>query len=616
LDLPAKAQELWKAFPEEKKSFLIEYSQGVNEGFKEGKNAREFTDLNFTPEPWTPQDTILVLLLQSFDQTRKTFIQEIEEEKFKEKWGKEASTLFDEDDVPWLTTILKEGEYNAQVVDQKTVRTSSRIRLWADFPSVFGEESGSNNWAISKDHSENGKAVLANDPHLDLKTPLFWYWVKFKNPGGALMGATLPGVPVIASGTNGKVAWGLTNSYFNSADALYVKDLEDKDLTVTRPTVWVKLGFLKLPFIFKSFEKLSPSHPLLPVETERNERIVLRWTGFGLKIQDILPMFDLIHVQNVDQMNELLSKIGIPSWNFVFADQKGEIGYRMVGEVFQETKKSPLGITTVTKKELGGTLLPASERPSVMRPKRGFIFTANHRHFPNDSKFYGGRAYSKSFRARRIEEVLERERGIGASMKLQCDIFVNDAPFFLPLLEKYLKPFPFTDWDMVANEGSTLLPLYRRLIDLLLEKWEVNEFALFHLLQDLPEKKIKEVTELYELAKADVQGRNWGALHLVNFPHLSKNDAWAFAPTIGGIGDTHTVNPGTAKWNAEKKVYEHYSGASMRMIVELGESPKLWLSLPGRNRDYTASHETQWTPWRSCQYEVFSVDVSENDVRK
>jgi penicillin amidase len=606
LNMSELSKKIWKESPDEKKKMLEIYSRGVNEGFKIGKNSVEFKNLNFEPEPWKPEHSLLVLLLQSFDQTRKTFFRDYEEEKYKKTWGAETVSLFDEDDMPWENTILKEGEYEKKNIPVKSSSFIPReVSLWGKFPSVFGIETGSNNWAISKSKAKNGKAILANDPHLDLKTPMFWYWISLKSPDAQVMGGSVPGVPVIASGTNGKVAWGLTNSYANSADALLVKDIPEDEIESFRPKVMVKWWFFKLPFFFKSFEKLKSGHRILPLELESDDKLVLRWSGFSLKPEEIYPMFDLLKTQNVSELNELLANIGLPSWNFVFADSKGDIGYRMIGKTYQHTEKIPFGIPTIERGELEQEkFLKTEDRPQVLKPDRHYVYSSNNRHWPGDAKFYGGRGYSYSFRGYRIEEILQQgKQDVPSFQKIQCDTQVVDARFFLPKLQQHLRATEFENWSMEARDDSLELPLYRRLMDLLMEKWNVNEYALFRLLDQLNASRHKELMEMFILAKAQVAERNWGDFHRVKFPHLSKNPTWIFAPDLAGIGDAHSVNPGTAVWNSELGIYEQNSGASMRMIIEMDQTPRIWLALPGLNREYdTSPLSSAWKSWKNCEY--------------
>src|SRR5690606_23419661 len=266
LDLKGKAQELWDNFPENEKSKLEEYAKGVNDGFEVGKDQKELKDLNAKLDPWTPVDSLSVLLLQSFDQTRKTFFKDYEEQKHLERWKDKAPTLFNEDGIPWASTILKEGEYEKSQshTNVKTTSLQSFPTLKYPFPNLFGVESGSNNWVVAKSKSKTGNALFANDPHLDLKTPLFWYWLHLKTESNNLLGASLPGAPIVVSGTNGKVSWGLTNAYINTADAYFIENEDEVKFQKIRPVVWFKFGFLKLPFFFKSFLKVD-RYPILPL---------------------------------------------------------------------------------------------------------------------------------------------------------------------------------------------------------------------------------------------------------------------------------------------------------------------------------------------------------------
>lgn len=606
LDLNSQAKRLWEKFPSDKKHFLEMYTKGVNEGFKTGKKSKEFIDLNEEPSAWKGEHSLLVLLLQSFDQTRKTFFRDYEEELHKERWGLKTASLFSDDDIPWLNTILKEGEYDKGTSKIKTTfHAHDPIKLWNDFPSIFGLESGSNNWVVSGAKSVHGHAMLANDPHLDLKTPVFWYWLSIKSPQMKVIGASLPGVPVIASGTNGKVAWGLTNSYYNSADSILINDLREDDVETIRPMVFFKFGFLKLPFFFKTFEKLKSGERILPLKMKSDKKLVLRWTGFSLSPEDISPLFNVHLATNVQEMDHYLSGIGIPSWNYVFADSKSDIGYRLVGKVFKHVNDIPYGVHEMTYDQFKNQeFLDKEFRPHLMNPKRGYIYTANNRHFPKDSLFQGGRAYTQSFRGFRIDELLSDKQSVESFKNIQCDRQVVDARFLIPKINKYLSDDRLMKWNFIASDESLELPLYRRMLDLVMERWKVNEIALYRLLDNLDEKELKDLRSIYLEAVKEINNRKWSEVLRLGFSHLSKNESWSFAPEISGVGDSHTVDPGTARWNSNKKIYEQYSGASMRMIVELTpDSPRIWLSMPGVNREYdTRTLGQTWEEWRNCQY--------------
>ena len=60
---------------------------------------------------------------------------------------------------------------------------------------------GSNNWAVGPSRSASGRAMVANDPHLDNRIlPGTWHPVGLFAPGIQAVGAALPGMPGILVG--------------------------------------------------------------------------------------------------------------------------------------------------------------------------------------------------------------------------------------------------------------------------------------------------------------------------------------------------------------------------------------------------------------------------------
>jgi penicillin amidase len=87
----------------------------------------------------------------------------------------------------------------------------------------FGASGGSNSFGFGK-KTDTGKPLLANDPHMAVNMPALWYEVgmhckeKTADCIYNFRGFSLPGVPGILIGHNDRVAWGLTNSYFDAED--------------------------------------------------------------------------------------------------------------------------------------------------------------------------------------------------------------------------------------------------------------------------------------------------------------------------------------------------------------------------------------------------------------
>src|SRR5690606_14397632 len=85
----------------------------------------------------------------------------------------------------------------------------------------IGRTGGSNMWAI---RGRNGGASLYNGPQLGFEIPELFIELELHGPGLDVRGATAPGAPVIATGHNGHVAWGVTSGLTDDDD-LYAERL-------------------------------------------------------------------------------------------------------------------------------------------------------------------------------------------------------------------------------------------------------------------------------------------------------------------------------------------------------------------------------------------------------
>jgi penicillin amidase len=648
LDLDRRARDLTFRLPPTLLRELEAYSEGVNEGFAEALARRDAPLLRegMRPDPWLPEHTIGLLLLESFDQTRKTFAHDLQEETWKKTLKADAAALTTPDGLPWDDAVLDPGEYprGARTAggDSTVPATPSAVEpdslaAWASglFPALGA---GSNNWVISPSHSATGHAWLANDPHLDLKRPAFWHWVRLKVPGELeVFGAAVPGMPVVVSGANRHAAWGLTNSYLDVADVLSVPREELKDrIETTRPLVWFRFMGIRWPFFFKSFErvrdpKTPESLPILPIEGAGPGRaLVLRWTGFDLEPNDIQGLWDLLTAHTAQELDVTLSRTRVPSWNFVFADTAGSIGYRAVGRIPRREHPPEYGVPQVTASALGEpvALLDAADMPHALNPKRGWIATANQRQWPPDARFHGGRGYSPGFRGHRIRELLTaRPKHDAASLAAaQCDTRSVDAEFFVPLLLASARtmdsnPKGATDalellrtWDYSTTAECRACGIYRRWMDWLGALSELPDEAVYRLLKADPRRLPvgKALARaLRDLEKTGEQFPEWKKIHRAPFEFLA-GETWFAVPPIFAPGDRNSVNPGTSVWTGLK--YDVTSGASQRILVELSDPPHIQGMLAGANEgppeDKIEFKGSPWVQWAECRHAEIPFPLS------
>ena len=90
-------------------------------------------------------------------------------------------------------------------------------------PSKQDQQLGSNQFAISPGRSGTGAAMLSMDPHLPLRGWPRWYEIHLSGPSLNVMGATFIGLPYVAMGHNGMVAWSMTVNNPDLGDVFALK---------------------------------------------------------------------------------------------------------------------------------------------------------------------------------------------------------------------------------------------------------------------------------------------------------------------------------------------------------------------------------------------------------
>lgn len=618
-----RAQALWASVPEADRGLLSAYAYGVNQGFAAAKDSVDLKTLGYEPEPWHPEDSLAVLLIQSFRETQQTFWQETKEAKHLEKWGDRAEKLFVRDGLPWDVSILKLGEFPEGL--PKAPKRGEGAALAP--PPVNGEGMGSNSWVVAPGRSVSGKAWLANDPHLELVHPPFWYAVALSSPEGSATGASLPGYPVIPSGFNQHVAWGLTNAYLDAGDVVAVPEEKTRDLPRIRPTIWIRFGPVQLPFFFKSYQRTGDNLPVLPLEGPPGHSLVLDWTGYAVTAPGIVGLRRIFTSRSVKEADEALAAVELPSWNYVFADTAGGIGYRAQGKIFRRTEPPVFGVPKV--KELprpGRELFTTDEMPHVLNPARGYVVTGNNRQWPVESAFHGGRAYRQGLRAFRIEERLLKtpKHDLATLQEIQCDTQAVDARFLVPRLLKWVDrnraslkgpvdkiTATWRAWNYSAGVDCKACGFYERFLDRVDETMQLDVPAVYVALED-PAFVDEGFRNAWNLAVADLQlgegdFRPWGELHLAFFRSLSRSPR--FEPRLGLStgGNAFSPNPGSHDWDETKRLFRHTLGASQRLLVELTTPPRAWYVLAGANRGYgDRALKGPWEAWRDCRYKPLS----------
>ena len=401
---------------------LEAYTLGVNAGLSDLGNAPfEYLVLRATPRPWKAEDTLLVLLAMFVDLQTANGTMEEATSLLADTLPADLVRFLTPAGTEWDAPILGEALPSEPVPGPEVIdlrrAAGQRSRRSAGPPSEVAPVAGSNGFAVSAARSGAG-AWLANDLHLSLTVPNVWYRAVFVWPKAAgpdehrVAGATLPGTPLMVVGSNGKVAWGVTNGVVDTHDYVLLEvDPGDPDVYRT-------------PDGPKEFERHveivrlrgGGEHRLEVLETQWGPRVdddhrerprALRWTAHEPEAVQ-LESYRLETAQGVTEALEAARRAGTPAMNFFAVDTGGGIGWTLMGRLPRRrgfSGRRTLSWADGTSSWQG--LLPAAEAPSIVDPPSGQIWNANNRMVGGETyQLLGDGGYQIGARARQIRDAL------------------------------------------------------------------------------------------------------------------------------------------------------------------------------------------------------------------
>jgi penicillin amidase len=453
----SRAQRIAENLPDDQRDLLTAYAEGVNGGIGALKQKPfEYLVLRENPVPWKPEDSILVVFAMFFDLTSRQESLEAARGLLRETLPKDLAEFLNPPGTEW-DAPLEGPVYGTPPVPGPEIFNFHEHRVDKDadedvprepkpeYVTSISEDSeaciaGSNNWAVSGGRSMHGYPILANDMHLGIRVPNTWFRARFQWPEGNetvhdITGVTLPGVPLIVVGSNGFIAWGLTNSCGDWMDLILVETHADNP------------GLYRTPDGYRSFEKTvemiavkgeDPQSyeitstiwgPLTTPDPQGNPRAI-RWTAhmeWGVDMQ----MHDLEKARNLDEAMRIANRSGIPPQNFVCVDINGNIGWTIIGKIPRRTGFSGKIPTSWAdgSRHWDGFLEP-EEYQRIVNPDAGAVWTANARIVSGEmATKIGDGGYDLGARQKQIRDALLKLEK--AEEKDMLAIELDDRALFL-----------------------------------------------------------------------------------------------------------------------------------------------------------------------------------------
>jgi penicillin G amidase len=269
-------------------------------------------------------------------------------------------------------------------------------------PRPFGpEKAASNNWVVAPSRT-TGHTLVANDPHLGLSNPAVWYLAHLVTPTRDVAGVSFAGTPVIESGHNDKIAWGVTVVGYDVTDA-YLETVTGvasgipqiatpagAPAAIVVPEVIHVRGAadVTLPVVVvPNHGPVVPGQPCSPPATASacptpNKVLTFRWTGHEAS-DELGAFYALNQAKSVDEAFQAVKKFQVGAQNFVFGDTAGHIGYYPHAYVpirgSAGSCKSPPWAPLPGDGSCDWTgRLADDQLPQAKDPAQGFIATANN----------------------------------------------------------------------------------------------------------------------------------------------------------------------------------------------------------------------------------------------
>ena len=643
LGLIQAAQQQLERLPTDIRDQLTAYSDGVNAFHANRPQGLppEFLLLRTQPGgrsgvAWQPVDSVAMTLLMALD--------------LGGNWGNEFARLAAARSLStaqlWDLYPAYPGEKPATVVDLAKLyrdlgvyKTEGGLKTSMSLPVIgepgFHEGRGSNNWVLAGSHTNTGKPLLANDPHLALSAPAIWYYTHLQTPNTDVIGASLPGLPLVVLGHNKQVAWGFTNTGPDVQD-LYLEKIDPSNpLRYKTPTGWQNFDTRTETIAVKGQSdvthvvRATRHGPVISDAQATHAEVLdlsrfvlaLRWSALDADNRTLVAGFKAQQASDVKALIAAYADNHSPTQNIVMADTQGNIAYKAAGRVPLRGLQNDLrGVAPApgwdARYDWTGWV------PYVDMPfddaKKGWVATANQRITPANYPYFLGQDWNTAHRFDRIEAVLQSkpQHNFKDMQDLQSDSLSLSTLRLLPVLQATASQHPLAaqvhtllqtfDGHMNADRAAPLIfavwadELTRGLIEPRLGsdvfKAQYGKRHFRQLLENVmqqtnnpwcaPRSCAEQSSAALDRALERIvamQGNTpsnwrWGKAHVALSMHRPLGQVPVlrdlFSVQVPSDGDPFTVNVGQY-WAGEKYLpFANRHAASLRVVYDLSDLEK------------------------------------------
>ena len=324
----------------EERASMQAFADGVNAAAAHEPVPPEYAALFGSFEPWRPEDALAVGFATVLDLDDRPDDVVVRDQIRRELGPAGTDALYPltdpKYDVP--TNGRPPGEI-ANLPALRGVRTAPPTT--ATLRQAQGDKvNGSNAWAVGADRTTTGRAILANDPHLDIGIPGIWYLFEGSAPGVHVGGAALAGTPGITLGHNEHLAWGVTAG--ETAAMRVIREQARGGDEFLEGGRWVRARHRHEAIAVRfgatvDADILETGHGVVIARSEKGgAAYVMDWRLRRRPVSTLAPFFTLLRARTAADGIAAMRALPEPALNVLFADDSGRVAYHFAGGVPME----------------------------------------------------------------------------------------------------------------------------------------------------------------------------------------------------------------------------------------------------------------------------------------
>ncbi len=455
LDVYGRARSSLAAQDAETQAALAAYSDGVNAWLRltneraRGRGGPEFFLFTAEMPLWQPADSLAILKLMAV-QMNSQIAREVQRAR---------------------VSLLVEPE---RLRDLMPDAPGSGVAALPDFASLFPEvtpstqmtlahdplspirppalASASNSFAATSARAASDGAILANDPHLELTAPSQMYLARLELSTGGVIGATIPGMPLILSGRSEALGWGVTSSYLDDSDVFLEELNPDNPLEYRSPEGWAEFETRGSIIRIRDEDPVtltlrwSANGPVLSgalydlgTITPPGHVATIGWTGLDPADTTMSAALRLMRAQSIDEALEAGEDYIAPSQVLMLAT-RDRIAMQLIGrmprrDAAHETQgRMPSAGWKPENRWLG--TLPYSANPRFTDPESGILGNTNNKILDRPFPLHVSHDWGDTQRIERFQHLM-RQRNVhtrDSFIEAQLDTVSPAARLLLPLV--------------------------------------------------------------------------------------------------------------------------------------------------------------------------------------